>query len=256
MFLKYIKTASMSAQNKMLGGIYYLLPDAVLRAVCLVPLLMLWRTLMGSGVRTGMELSQMLTYTYVSALLCDILVIESPLTNWYYDGAMISIFQRPMSIFGHVAAQTLGKAVPGLLLFSVPMALLSPLFGVSLLPATPWVFVSILLCVSLGFAVEFLFACLTIRMVNGTWLVYVLRRAIMSLFAGNVIPFAVMPWGIGGVLSLLPLGSLAGAPLALYAGLDSSAPVLIRQVLWNLLLWPAAILLFRKSQERMVSYGG
>ena len=246
----------MSAQNKTLSGIFYLLPDALLKVVCLVPLLMLWRTLMQSGVDSGMQLPQMLTYTYVSALLSDFLVISSPLTNWYYDGALISIYQRPMSMYGHVAAQTFGAAIPSFLLFSIPMALLSPLFGVSLIPATLWAFPSLLLCISLGLAVEFLFACLFIRMVNATWLVYTIRRAVMALFAGNLIPFAVMPWGLGGVLAYLPLGSLGGAPLALYAGLADPVRTIILQVIWNIILWPAAIFIFRKSQERMVSYGG
>jgi len=146
MFAKYIKTAAMSAQNKTLAGIFYLLPDALLRVVCLIPLMMLWRILMSIGVSTGMQLSQMLTYTYVSALLSEILV------------------------------------------------LLSPLFGVSLIPATLWFFPSLLLCISLGLAAEFLFTCLFIRMVNARWLAYTLRKAVMSLFAGNLIPFAVMPW--------------------------------------------------------------
>ena len=256
MFAKYFKTASMSAQNKTLAGIFYLLPDAILRVVCLVPLLMLWRILMQSGVSTGMRLSQMLTYTYVSALLREILVLQSPLTNWYYDGALTSIFQRPMSIYGHVAAQTLGEAAPSLLLFSIPMVLLSPLFGVSLIPATFWFFPSLLLCVSLGLAMEFLFACLFIRMVNARWLAYTLRKAIMSLFAGNLIPFAVMPWGIGAVLQYLPFGSLAAAPLSLCAGLSGAQSTITLQIIWNIVLWPAAMIAFRKSQEKMVSHGG
>jgi len=256
MFAKYIKTAAMSAQNKTLSGIFYLLPDAMLRVVCLIPLMMLWRILMSSGVSTGMQLSQMLTYTYVSALLSEILVLQSPLTNWYYDGALTSIFQRPMSIYGHVAAQTLGAAVPSLLMFSVPMALLSPLFGVSLIPATLWFFPSLLLCISIGLAMEFLFACLFIRMVNARWLAYTIRKAVMSLFAGNLIPFAVMPWGMGTVLQYLPFGSLAAAPLSLCAGLAGAGRTITLQIIWNIVLWPAAILAFRKSQERMVSHGG
>ena len=256
MIAKYIKTASMSAQNKTLAGIIYLLPDALLRVVCLIPLLMLWRTLFGSGVDTGMQLSQMLSYTYISALLSELLVITSPLTNWFYDGALISVFQRPMSIYGHVAAQTLGAAVPSLLVFSVPMALLSPIFGISIIPDSFWFFPSLLLCISLGFAIEFLFACLFIRMVNATWLAYTLRKALLTIFSGTVIPFAVMPWGIGSVLACLPFGSLAGAPLALYTGLAAPGQTIVLQVIWNIILWPTAVLAFRKSQERMVSHGG
>ena len=256
MIAKYLKTASMAAHNKTYAGFMALLPGAFLRVVCLIPLLMLWRTLMAGGTETGMTLSQMLTYTYISAILSDLLVVESPLTNWYYDGALIGIYQRPISLYGHVIAQTLGGAVPGLLVFSLPMLLAAPLLHVSIVPATLWFFPSLVLSISLGFAIEFLFACLFIRMVNAMWIAYTIRRAALSLLAGNVIPFAVLPWGIGNVLSLLPFGSLGGATLAVYSGTASPLQILPVQLLWNLILWPVTILIFRKSQERMVSHGG
>lgn len=256
MFKKYIKTASMSSQNQTQAGLFYLLPQILLRIVQLVPLLLLWRTLMRSDVETGMQLSQLLTYTYASALLSGLLSIRSSLTNWFYDGILVSLYQRPMSVYGHVISQTLGEALPLLLFFSVPMAFLSPLFGVSLSPATLWFIPSLLLCMSLGFAFEFLFASLFIRVVNATWLAYTIRNALMWLFSGVLIPFAVLPWGLADVFPYLPLGSLGGAPLSLYAGLADPMKTLGVQLFWNAVLWPLAIAAFGKSQERMVSHGG
>lgn len=246
----------MSAQNRTQAGLYYLLPGILLGVVQLVPLLLLWRTIMKSGVDTGMQLSQLLTYTYVSALLGGLLVIRSSLTNWFYDGVFVSLYQRPMSIYGHVISQTIGEALPMIFFFSVPMALLSPLFGVSLVPATLLFIPSLLLCMSLGFAFEFMFASLFIRMVNTTWLAFTIRNAMMWLFSGVLIPFAVLPWGLGDIFPYLPLGSLGGAPLSLYAGLADPMKTICVQLFWNALLWPLAIALFKKSQERMVSHGG
>ena len=69
-------------------------------------------------------------------------------------------------------------------------------------------------------------------------------------------PFALLPWGIGPALELLPFGSLAGAPLAVFAGIADPYRVIALQALWNLALWPLAMLAFCGSRERMVSYGG
>lgn len=251
---KYILTARMTARGKTIGGILFLLPDILVRSLCLIPLLMLWRSLYSPS--DGDALANVLTYSFMAALLYELLSIRTPLTNWYYDGSAVSLYQRPMSVFGHVIAQALGATVPGLLLFSVPAALLSPLFGVSLMPRSLWAIPSFFLSVSLGFAVEFLFSCLFIRMVNVTWVVFVIRHALMGLFTGAVIPFSVMPFGIGQVLSFLPLGSLGGAFLSVYSGLADPGPILLTQLLWNLILWPLAVFGFRKSQERMVSFGG
>ena len=71
-----------------------------------------------------------------------------------------------------------------------------------------------------------------------------------------VIPFAALPWGLGRFLALTPLGSLAGGPLSLYAGLADPATILAAQLFWNALLWPLALWRFAAMRERMVSYGG
>lgn len=253
---KLWKTASMSSQSATNGGAIYLVPNYLLRVAYLVPLLLLWRTLMADGVDAGMSLSQMLTYTYLGALFAEILVVKSPASNWFYEGLITSLYQRPLGILTHLTAQTVGGWFPQLALFILPMLFAAPLFGVDLIAHSLWFIPSVILCISLGFAIDFIFACLTIRMINASWVVYVIRNAVVTLLSGSVIPFIVFPWDIGKVLQFLPFGSLAGAPLALYTGLASPIPILLTQVWWNLLLWPMAIWIFRKSQERMVSHGG
>ena len=255
-FSKYFKTAQMSSQNLTNGGVVYLFLNYFLKTVYLIPILLLWRTLMNSGVDVGMSLPQMLTYTYLGAIFYEILVVKTTASDWFYDGLFISLYQRPLNILSHLTSQTVGGWIPNLLLFTIPMILVAPLFGVSLTISSLWFVPSLILCITLGFAVDFLFVCLLIRMRNATWLVSVIRAAIVSLLSGSVIPFAILPWGIGSVFQYLPLGSLAGAPLSIYTNLASPIPILIAQLFWNMALWPIAIMAFNKTHERMVSYGG
>lgn len=257
MYAKYLATARMTAQNQTNAGILYLLPGYAIRVLYLIPLLFLWRVLMGQGVDAdGMTLAQFLTYTYMSNLLGDLLSVKTPLSDWLYDGEALSYFQRPLSIYGHVVAQSLGSIAPFLLFFTLPMAVLSPLFGVSLLPASLWAIPSLILCVSLGFAIDFLFACLLIRMMNARWLVTNIRNSLVWLFSGSFLPMAILPFNMGAVLKYLPLASMGGAPLGIYTGLSEPVSTLLIQVFWNLVLWPLVILAFNKSTERMVSHGG
>lgn len=255
-FAKYFKTALMSAQSSTNGGVVYLFLGYLLKIVYLIPLLLLWRTLINEGVDTSMSLTQMLTYTYLGAILSEILVVHTPASSWLYEGLFVSLYQRPINILSNLISQTIGGWIPQLLLFTLLMIIVAPLFGVSLIISSIWFVPSLILCVSLGFAVDFLFACLTIRMKNASWLVYVIRTAIVSLLSGSVIPFSVLPWGIGTVFQYLPLGSLAGAPLSIYTGLAEPVLILAAQLFWNAVLWPIAIIAFEKAQERMVSYGG
>lgn len=253
---KYIKTVQMSAQSTTNGGILYLLPNYLMKVFYVVPMLLLWKTLMESGVETGMTLSQMLTYTYLGAIFSDLLVVITPASGWLYEGLFVSLYQRPLRIFSHLASQTVGKWIPNLLFFTLPMIIAAPLFSVSLRTGSLWFFPSLILCISLGFAVDFLFACMTIRMMNASWLVYVIRMAIVSFLSGSVIPFKILPWGLEQVFQYLPFGSLAAAPLAIYTGLSEPIPLLVTQIFWNIVLWPVAFIVFDKSQEGMMSFGG
>jgi len=93
-------------------------------------------------------------------------------------------------------------------------------------------------------------------MKNASYQAFSIRQAIIKVFSGAVIPFALFPWGIGNMLQLLPFGSIASAPLLIFGGAAEATQLLALQLLWNALLWPLAVVAFRKSQERMVSYGG
>ncbi len=246
----------MSAKKDLNSGVIYLVPNYILKIVYLVPLVLLWKILITSGAKTDLALPQLLTYTYVSTLLGGLLVIQSPLGSWLYEGLVISLYQRPLSIYGHVIAQTLGANIVTLVLFSLPMALVSPLIGISIAPYSWWFLPSLLLCISLGFALDFIFAGLIIRMINATWIVHSIRSAIILLFSGAVIPFAALPWGLGNILIYQPFASLAGAPLSIYAGISEPMAIIPAQIIWNVLLWTTAIVVFKKSQERLVSHGG
>jgi ABC-2 type transport system permease protein len=88
------------------------------------------------------------------------------------------------------------------------------------------------------------------------WLVYSIRMAIAALLSGTMIPFKILPFGLSAVFELQPFGSLGGAPLSLFVGTANAPKIIITQILWNLVLWPVAILWFKKSKERQVGYGG
>ncbi|MDR0293709.1 MAG: ABC-2 family transporter protein [Oscillospiraceae bacterium] len=253
---KYLKTACLSALEKTNGGFVYLLPDVLIKIFTLIPLIFLWRVVMSSGAETGMTLPQMLTYTYLSALLADMLDVKTAASGWLSEGVLLKLYGRPMPVLGQLAAQTAGGWAPMLLLFSLPMALMAPLFGVSLVPVSPLFLASLPLCISLGFAVDFLFACLSIRLRGMTWLVNRMRMAIAAVFSGMVIPIKLLPFGMAEIMKYQPFASLGGAPLSVFTGAADARETIALQVIWNLILWPAALLVWKKSQEGMVSYGG
>lgn len=253
----YLAAARMSMRASRYFGVGALLGNYAIRALRAAFMLLVWRSLLYPGGQAeGMTLEQMLAYTLCSHALAPLLDVRTPAGSWLHEGTITNNYLRPMSLFGQLAAQTLGAAVMPILVFTPYCLALGAAFHVSPLPQTAWFFPSLALCVSQGFAVDFLYACLIIRTGNLSWQVHVLREALFTLLTGGLIPFAALPWGIGDVLALSPLGTLAGAPLSLFTGLSTPGAVLPVQIFWNAALWPVCLHCFRRSQERMVSYGG
>ena len=253
---KYIKTAQTALRGQTNGGIVYMFPQILLKIIYLVPLMFIWRIITASGVDAGMSLIQLLSYTYINALLADLLIVRTYMSDWDFDSKSTALFTRPMPVFGQVISRTVGEWIPALLMFSLPMALFAPLFGIQIIPKTFWVFPSLILCASLGFAFEFFFFCVTLRVRNVSWLTSVIRGAVVSFFSGTVIPFKILPFGLDKWIAFQPFGSLGGAPLSLYIGTAEPTQIIPVQIFWNVVIWSITIIWFNKSRERMVSFGG
>lgn len=252
-----LATAKLCLKEKSYFGFFNQLAQYLLQIGALAALLMIWRSLFLQGVDLeGLTLEQLYSYTILSTILGPMLNVHSPASGWLHDGSVLGLYQRPAGIFAQLAAHTIGGWGMHFLCLSVPVFLLAVCCGVDMQPASGWFVVSLLLAVLQGFAVDFLFACLLIRMRNLEWCVHCLRDALTALLTGALIPFAVLPWGLGEILQLSPFGMLAGAPLAIFTGLETPWLLISAQIFWNLVLWPMAIYGFRASRERMVSYGG
>ena len=254
---RFFHTAKMKVVETSTFGAVNLIGNYVLRAAGALAMLLIWNTLAQSGGDlNGMSLGQLVTYTLLTAILHPMLDVRTPISSWLHEGVLLSLYQRPMGVLGQLTAMTLGGWVMHLLCVSLPLLILLPLVGGFLLPASPWFFPSIILAVIQGFCVDFLFGCLIVRVANMSWQIECLRTALTGLLTGAVIPFALLPWGVGEYLALSPLGTLAGASLSLFVGTGNAAQLLPAQLLWTALLLPLSLYCFRKSTERMMSYGG
>jgi ABC-2 type transport system permease protein len=244
-------------RNKNEFGLMETLGQYLLKLIALAAQWMIWCAILPEGaVVDGMTRRGMLVYVTVSAALAPLLDVRTPASGWLHDGTMLGMFLRPSGVYVQLAAHTVGNWTIPLLFYGAPLLLIASLAGFAPIPASGWFWLSLILCVSQGFAVDFLFACLLIRLRNLEWCVHCLREALTALLTGSLIPFAALPWHLGDVLAYSPFGTLAGAPLSICTGLGEPLPLIAAQIGWNLLLWPLAVYWFAASRERMVSYGG
>ncbi|MBE6013297.1 MAG: hypothetical protein E7234_12210 [Lachnospiraceae bacterium] len=254
--MKYIKTIEISMRSKFNEGIAYMMPEIFIQVFNLIILSIFWRTFLKAQGEGEAYIGKLLAYTYLSIILKDFLNIESPASSWNYEGIFNKLFIRPMNVLMDLAAETIGKMLPKLLFFTVPMLIIAPFMGIDLMPENGYFLLSFILSVSLGFAIDYIFACLTIRLMSLSWAVYSVRMALVGILSGGLIPFSLMPEKIGRILMYQPFASLSGGFLSIYTGLEPPFEIIITQLLWNIVLWPLAIFWFRHSREEIVSYGG
>lgn len=244
------------------GAAAYTFAGYAVRLVRLIVLSEVFASLLRHGAGTeGMTSAQAIAYVVLSSAFSEQLFLFTPATTALWEGSIITRFTRPMSLVGDMAAETAGRWFPSLVFFTIPVLILVPLFmQISIAPVRLLngllSITSFLLSVSLGFAVDFLFAAFAIHLKNGCWAALMIREATTELLSGALIPLSFLPAHIGDILALLPFGSLASAPLSVYLGIGGMIKPLAAQVFWNLVLWPVSLVILQKSRERMISYGG
>jgi MYXO-CTERM domain-containing protein len=256
---RHLKTALMAAAG-LTGDSPLFLLDYLLRFLRVALLLSLWRTLLGPrGGASGMALASVLAYTLVSEVFAEQLSVQTELRTSLWDGSIAMRCLQPAGIVAQFAADMMGRWAFNFAAFSLPLLLLAPVLGVDPRPAdaaAALLFLcSLLFAVAIGLAMEFLWGALAVRMAAGIWMVDQLRNAVTMLLSGALLPLALLPWGIGRIFQWLPFASMASTPLRLYTGTGSPG-LLALQVGWAVLLGLAAAWAWRRSRERMVSYGG
>lgn len=259
----YGSTMFMCTRQVFDGGILCVLGEYLVRLIQFMLLIFIWKALAAKGADLGgMTLSGLLTYTLMSSVLRQQLNIISPATSALWEGSIIGRYTRPIPVIASLIVETIGRWwIPVFLFYGLPLWLFSPLLGINPLPAGPYygvlAFISLIAAASLGFAVDLLFAAFAMKLKNGCWAATHIRESIYSLLSGELIPFALFPWKLGAFFAIMPLGSVAHAPLSIYTGMTAQPLILIGlQLFWNVVLWALAIKIFHKSEERMISFGG
>jgi ABC-2 type transport system permease protein len=257
---KYLQTAKMTARSYVTEGPLFLF-YFLLRFVRVALLLSVWRAIFaGRGSVDSIPLPTMLTYVLIAEVFADQFLVETTIVNTMWDGTIVTRLLQPLPVEGIFTAEMAGQWSIGLLLVSLPLFVLAPLWGVNPLPASPvnglCFVLSLLLAITLGIAVDFIFGALTIALNINVWILDRFRAAVGVLLSGAFLPLALMPWGLGKIIAWLPFASMASAPLQIYTGQGNTGQLLLMQALWCMLLWPLARWAWWTNREKLMSYGG
>ncbi|MGH2368058.1 MAG: ABC-2 family transporter protein [Chloroflexota bacterium] len=256
---KYWKTAAMAATSFTGDSLWFVL-DYLLRFLRVALLLAIWRTILAGKETAGMSLDAVLTYTLIATAFADPLASRTGLDTALWNGSIATRFLQPMGVVGHFVAEMMGGWLFGFAIFTAPLLLAAPLLGVSPLPASVGAgllfVISLALGVTVGVALDFIFAALMVAFNWTVWDVERLRAAVGTVLSGSLLPLALLPWGLGEVFAWLPFAAMAWAPLSVYTGTGDPLRLMVLQVAWAAALWPLAQWLWRINRQKVVVYGG
>lgn len=255
----WLATARLSATSSVAESPLFLL-EFVMRGLRVSVLLALWRVVLQGQSDSPIGLDAVLTYTWLSETFATQLSARTSVAEAFWQGTLSQHFLRPMSLVGQFVSETLGQWWVGLLCFSLPLALATRWLGVDPRPASVSAalafMLSLTLAVSVGFAIDFIFAALSVALEQPIWQMNWLRQALMTVLSGSLVPLALYPFGLANVLEYSPFAALSWAPLAIYTGTGPVLKLLGLQVFWSFALWPLAGLLWSANREKVVGYGG
>lgn len=254
------KTAAMQATARVGDGGIFLF-DYALRGMRVVVLLSIWRTVVEANPgASSMPLSALLTYALIAEVFAQQLSVQTTLASSFWQGNLVNYFLRPVGVVRQFTFEASGQWAIDFAFFSLPLLLLAPWLGVDPLPASPLALlafgVSLMLAITVGLAVEFIFGAVTLISEQPVWLIEWLRGALIGFLSGAVVPLSLLPWGLGDWFAWLPFAAMAWAPLSIYTGVADPLSSLALQAAWAVVLWPIALGLWSRNREKVVGYGG
>lgn len=257
----YLKTIAIEAAAPMDGGILYFLGGYFIRLIRMFLLIGVWRSIFAyTGEFTPVQESSVLQYTLLASAFYQQLDVKTTASLTFWEGTVSTRFTKPISIFGQFIAETIGRWLPGIVFFTLPVLIASPLIGVNVYPQgfnqAVLACISLLLGISTGFALDFIFTGVMVVLGNMHYFAYEIRSALVALLSGAIIPLYVLPWRLGEVLELLPFASMAAVPLEIYTSTGNPTRYILLQSFWCIVLWVLAFVVWNKNKQRMVIFGG
>jgi ABC-2 type transport system permease protein len=225
----------------------------------------LWRAVFEASPEVGsFDWERMRTYLVVAYGVNMLLTfrVEARILNTIRTGEVATELMRPIHYLGAQMAEASGAAlVDGLL--TLPAVVVLGAIVLQIQPsATPLTFLLFLVSVALGFLVKFMISYITSLLcfwtLNAIGLIWA-RTAVSNIFSGALIPLEFLPPVVQTLARWSPFQAIVHTPLAIYFGdLQDSALIaaLGVQVIWIVLLWGLAHILWRPSIRTLTVQGG
>lgn len=225
----------------------------------------LWQAIYGDQeTLAGFTVAQMTTYIAVSWMARAFYFnnLDREIANEIRDGSVAIQIIRPYNYLLVKMMQGFGEGLFRLLLFMVPGLFIVCLIFPVKLPTEPLVWVIYFVMLFFSFLINS-----QINILTGLFAFFVennegmmrMKRVMVDLFSGVVVPIAFFPGWLSGIMEWLPFQAITYLPSSVFTGrtpLGDAVSVLGLQVLWFALLLLPIWMTWRAARKRLFVQGG
>lgn len=224
-----------------------------------------WQAIYGDGDSLGgFSAAQMTTYIAVSWMARAFYFnnLDREISTDIRDGSIAIQFIRPYNYVLVKMMQGLGEGMFRFMLFMIPgMAIAMLLFPVQL-PTDPAAWAGFLVMLFFSFLINS-----QINVITGLSAFFVennegmmrMKRVIVDLFSGLIIPISLFPGWLSSILKLLPFQAITYLPGSVFTGRVQGVGiwnVLGIQIFWFLALLIPIVWLYHAARQRLFVQGG
>lgn len=212
----------------------------------------------------GAGVHDMLTYTVVSAVMSILFTttVEFKLMESVEKGTVAMDMLKPVPLFSIYFFEDLGNITSLFFINGLPILLIGSLFIGVPLPAdrvsAVLFFVSLILSFLINWLFAALFSLLSFVTINMHPLIQV-KKHILRLLSGSIIPVWFFPEWAQGILNVLPFVYIYQLPLDLYIGrytLHTAIPKLTIQLVWLIILSGLFYITEKSMTKKVMVQGG
>lgn len=236
----------------------------VMNVISITILYFFWNAIYdNSAVISGLAREQTINYILLAFFFMPL--VSNDLV-WEFgsnlrEGLMIHHLLRPVNFQAMNYAQQLGVLVTRLA-FQIPIVVLAIfLFGLKF-PIDFSTWMAFIISALLGFTVMFFFnwllACMTFYTTE-IWGLGVLIEGMTFFLSGALVPLAMMPEWMRGIVLSVPFAQALAVPVGLLSGITplADAPrIWLIQILWIIGMWIFSNLVFRVAVRKITVQGG
>lgn len=211
----------------------------------------------------GFSINQMITYYILSVTI-------SPLVHWginediaysIRNGQINKELLNPISYFKYYFGINLGEMGFALVVGFATFIICSIFWSV-VFPSSLGRFMMFIVVILLGIPITFflqMIVGITGFYTNSIWGMQILRKAVISIFAGMIAPITLFPNWFQKLTNILPFKELIYTPINIWLGqvpINDIYFIIIKQVIWTIILYSIAKIFFNHAVKKVTINGG